>query len=329
MQPILTKKQRRAGERALKRIIDEYDLEVLQVFRNGPRFFVALCQMGVHQVIFKTCFNPLRADPFPNHGLKKEILALRYFSTRPHQQFTGLTPRVFWYGLGSRRWYIREHLVGQPQNVPGSNFIFLESFFTPESIDWFVRFFGQIHRLSRWLPPSLRHVYVSHNLKTNMDLIGWYKLPHLIDFPHITERVRYFLSSHEQLFDNHQRVLTHYEPYASHFFKCDRGTFFVIDWENIDFGTAAHDLSVLWARGALHPYWQHALLKKFYRQTAFKKHFWDLFEIEALLHSINNIDYFLLTSHPAEKRLRPKLLPFFRRMVIRIISGKFQPDSVS
>ena len=325
MEPRLTAKERHDGEQHIKRIITAYQLTVLDVYRNGPRFFVAACQMGDRRVIFKMCFKSPKTDPFPNHGLKKEALLLSYFSQRDPRFFQGRTGRIYAYGLIGRRWYIREQLSGEVQNIKDSNFIFKPSFFTAGTIRWYTTFFGRVHRLSHRFPPHLRRVYTGHNLETNMALIGWYKLPQLIDSPQIIERTQRFLLERSRIFDTNQNALTHYEPYASHFFKHGPNKFFIIDWENVDWGTAAHDLSVLWCRGRLHPAWQKALLRSFYRQTLFKKHFWELFTVEVLLQSINNIDYFILTTNPTEKKYAVKALPFFRKVVLNILAGKFHP----
>ncbi len=325
MDPAVRKKQLSAAKKNKDRIVKRYKLRIAKVNRNGPRFYVAKCWMNHLSVVFKTCLYVNRIDPRTNNGIRREIITLNHFHEHKQTSFHQATPKIHHSNFKGRAWYIREYLDGEPQNIKESNFVFQPSFFKHETADWLVNFFAGMHKFSQRFPAKLKKVYAKHTLATNMELIGWHKIPGFVDFPHAAEQIKYRLIKNEALFDNHQSVLTHYEPYASHFFKYGKNKFYIIDWENVDWGNPAHDISVIWNRAFMHPGWQKYLLNNFKKQTLYKKAFDGLFEVEALLQGISNIDYFMRTTHPAEKPLRKKAVTFYQQNIIKILTGKFDP----
>jgi aminoglycoside phosphotransferase (APT) family kinase protein len=118
-------------------------------------------------------------------------------------------------------------------------------------------------------------------------------------------------------------VLTHYEPYASHFFRHDRTEFYMIDWENVDCGDPAHDISVIWQRAFRHPKWQKTLWHAFRRVTPYPRQFDELFKVEIILQGISNLDYFHRTTIPAERRLKRQAIAFYRRAIHLVLTGQF------
>ncbi len=325
MDPIVRKKQLKAAHEQREMVIKKYRLRLEKVHRNGPRFYVAKCWLGHQPVIFKICLYARQIDPRTNNGMKREVITLNHFHAGRRRLFRLASPQVYYHNLIGRTWYIREYLSGEPQNVQESNFVFQEKFFSRNTADWINKFFLHLHRSSQLFPNKLKSVYARHTLETNMELIGWHKVPGYFNLPHIVERVKYFLYRRERLFDTHQKILTHYEPYASHFFKYDKYNFYIIDWENVDWGNPAHDISVIWNRAFLHPGWQKYLIHRFAQKTLYKKSFKDLFKVEALLQGISNIDYFRRTTHPAEKPIKQKAVKFYQNNIAKILTDKFNP----
>ncbi|MBU0707718.1 aminoglycoside phosphotransferase family protein [Patescibacteria group bacterium] len=311
-----------AAKKTQNDIIKKYNLKLLKIIRNGPRFFVAKCQKGQHTVIFKICLYTDKVDPRTNHGIKREALTLKFFHTHPPELFRQATPKILEHNFAGRTWYIREYLDGEPQNVKDSNFVFTTDFFSKKSADWIANFFHKLHYTSHRFPSKQKAIYAKHTMETNIMLIGWYKVGGYFNFPQAAEKIKYFLFKHESLFDTYQNVLTHYEPYASHFFKYNDDDFYLIDWENVDWGNPAHDISIIWNRAFTRPEWQKFLLKQFMKHISFEKDFKDLFSVELVLQGVSNIDYFNQTRHPAEKPIKKKAIAFYRNNVVKAINGK-------
>jgi hypothetical protein len=307
----------------IRRVIKRYKLEVVSVERNGPRFYVARCRHQDKLVVFKICLFTDRVDPRTNAGLRRETITLNYFHSLRNKFFAESTPGVLYSQSTGRTWYIREYLDGQTQNIQHSNFVFKPEFFAPHSIAWIVKFFGGLQQLSRRLPPKLRPLYAKHTLKTNLELIGWRKVPGLIGSADATERIINFLKPYHKTFDNNQTVITHYEPYASHFFRHGPSGFYMIDWENVDCGTPAHDVSVIWHRAFLHPKWQKDLWREFYKATPYPKQFEELFKVEIVLQCIHNLDYFNRTTIPTERKIKRQAIAFYRRAINLVLAGQF------
>ncbi|MDD5567121.1 MAG: phosphotransferase [Patescibacteria group bacterium] len=319
---LAVKKQQLSLARSSRiKLLAKYKLRLIKVHRNGPRFYVAHCWLGKRPVIFKMCLFAHSLDPRTNEGLKREAVTLKYFHTHKLGLLGQTTPDVAFYGASGRTWYIREHLVGQCQSVRGSNFVFRPSFFTKSTADWLVDFFINLHRASKVLPQSMKGVYARHTLKTNLRLINWPKVPQIIPLPNATDRIKSWFSKQERLFDSNQNVLTHYEPYASHFFYAKQKHFKIIDWENVDWGSPAHDLSIIWNRAFEHPAWQKYLVNKFSKLTSSRRVFKRLFETETILQGLSNIDYFYRTSQPVEKKLKKKAIAFYQKNILEILKG--------
>ncbi|MDP3964436.1 MAG: phosphotransferase [bacterium] len=321
MQPAVRKKQLELARRHKAELIQHYGLRVKKILRNGPRFFVAECDMKHLPVVFKMCLYTKNIDPRTNHGIRREALTLKHFHKNGPTLFRKSTPKVYASGENPRSWYIREYLAGEPQNVKESNFTFKSSFFSKPTADFIVDFFISLHRASQRFPEPLKKNFARHTLQTNVDLIGWDKLEKFIDLPHISAYAKHFLYERERIFDSHQTVLTHYEPYASHFFKVSPKLFYIIDWENVDWGNPAHDISVIWHRSFHHPSWQSYLIKKFHQKTLYRRAFVDLFEVEVIFQSISNLDYFRRTVHPAERPLKKRALHFYQSNIRQVLSG--------
>jgi thiamine kinase-like enzyme len=312
----------------INKIFKANKLQFLKLLRLGPRFFITLCQKNNKKCVFKINLYPRTLSPDTktfNEHLAREIIFLKY--VRKQKKFPFLKnslPKIYNNDINCpRTWYIKNYTEGGFQNINQSNFLFKKSFFNQNNLNWIVKFFTQLHSLSQILPTNFKKIFHYHQLNNYLRLIDFDKIGRLLKSQSKIKKIINFLHEREKIFNQSQLVFTHFEPYASHFIKKNNG-FIIIDWENVGWGNASHDIGVVWLRAYDQKKWRDNLIKNFYRSTFLKKHFWDLFKMELLIQCIANLPYISHTTDPDEQKVRSKIFNFFKSQIDLIITDKFE-----
>ncbi len=90
---------------------------------------------------------------------------------------------------------------------------------------------------------------------------------------------------------DYEQVITQYEPYSCHIFLVGN-KLSLIDWENVGWGHALQDFSVLWMRCFEHPEWQAEYVRLLELYGYFKGNGQLFWESELLIQSFANHKYF-------------------------------------
>lgn len=287
-------KQKKGAKQHIKRILALHNLKIEKVTRNGPRFFVAICQRGKERFIFKTCIYTKSFDHLTNSKFAKEVLFLFFLKDqdKKYHFLNQSTPTIYDGSIRGRTWYLREYIDGQIQNIGSGTVRFKPSFFTDSTQQWILRFYKELARIKpSELPADLADlVKAQSNLKKTIYYIS---LGKKYIFKHFDEKKYKEIISHlrpkEKFYNSARRALAHHEPYAPHFIKRKSGRFVLIDWENLGPSHPVNDISMIWMRCANHPKWQAKLLSEFRKQWPDPRSYNEIWQVKILIQSLFNI----------------------------------------
>lgn len=287
----------RRAHRFINQLIAEYGLKVTNVFEDGPRFFVALVRYKRKRALLKVCFHPKSRDPWTNRKFGKEILFLQYLAQSRHAKARALAPHLYVGGVGPRAWYIREYLDGMFYNINGGNIRYRDAFFTKPNLEAIVASFKDLQSIrSGDLPADFRKLLRRYDTISYLwKLLNpyWGRIGSSLNDRGAKGDLPKILLSRKKIFDASPAVLTHQEPYASHFVR-KSGRLRLIDWENISWSNPVHDYTNLWMRSQKHPAWQAALKEKVRNTTRplLKDTFEDIWETSILIKALFNVSHF-------------------------------------
>jgi thiamine kinase-like enzyme len=309
----------------INEIFAKNKLQFIKMLRLGPRFMIALCQKGKNQCVLKINLyeKTINQDTQThNEHLARELVFLRFIANqKKYPLLRSGVPIIYDYDIKSERtWYLKDYAVGEFQNLHDSNFLFKESFFTTANLDWIVNFFASLHTLSAKLPKEYQKHFHRHQLSDYLNLINGNRIKAILG-DKLKDIYAYF-KKNEAIFNRNQNALTHFEPYPVHFIKNKKGLK-IIDWENIGWGNAAHDLGVIWLRAFDHKTWREQLSQKYYDKSPLKNDWWQLFKIEIIVQALANLPYLKVTTDPDEKKASAKISKFLMEQIDLILNDKF------
>lgn len=267
---------------------------IKKILRVGKRFFVADVRFQGKRALFKTCVYPKSSDPWTNKKFGREILFLQFLAGSRHHAARAFAPRIYRGSTQTRAWYVREYINGTVYNINGGNIRFRPSFFTRANALAILRGFRDLQGIKKGeLPKTLRSRLKRHDqMKTIRALLdpNWKHIARYLHDTRATRDLPAILDSRQRIFDHTPAVLTHQEPYASHFIK-NSGTLRLIDWENIAWANPVHDFTNLWMRSSDHPSWQNMLKRAAQRDTrrALDAHFEDVWETSIFIKALFNV----------------------------------------
>jgi len=309
----------------INQIFDKHQLRLVKILRLGPRFFIALCEKGKTKYVLKINLYEryLNQDTRThNEHLAREASFLKFIQAQ--KDFSLLkngVPKIYDYDLtGQQTWYLKDYTTGNFQNYQQSNFLFKGSFFTQENLNWIIKFFAELHRLSQKLTKKQRGIFHRHQLNDYLKLINGQCIKKI--FGPKLKNIYHFFQKYEKIFNQNQTALTHFEPYPVHFIKT-KESLKIIDWENIGWGNSAHDIAVIWLRAYEKKNWQKILRKKFPLSTPLKNNWEELFKVEIVVQSLANLPYLMGTTDLNEKRVAPKISQFLKEQSDLILANKF------
>lgn len=306
-------------------VIKKHNLHIKKIFRLGPRFFIAMCTKGKKNTFFKICleyWTPATGiKTTPKSEMNEIEILITLNKSKNHTLKTGV-PRIIDSNINEYIWMLRDLIPGKTQNIKGSNFLFTKKFFTSKNIEWLTLFFLGLQNETAHLPSSLKKSIHAHTLLSYEQCIDWKGVLSRHKLGSLVAPMKTSLNACRKIFDCAPKVLTHHEPYASHFIKDSNDKLHLIDWENIGLNNPLHDMSIMWMRGFENIEWQNNLLVHAQKKMLPKKNEFDaIIKAEMLLQSVGNISFFsksILTKE--EKQVKRKIIPYFVRLIKKHIS---------
>jgi hypothetical protein len=296
-----------------------------KVFKNGPRVLVAGGRWQQKETVFKASCGI--ATSKTKQGLQREALFLESSPSylRP------MVPVIYDWGdfLGKSFWYLVEWVrPGNTQNIGESDFLFKNTFFTQEALEWALGLLRGLRRYSLKMPGDLG---LRENVSsTGYDLaayrgllegMGKALLP-----PPVIEQASTRLDEAAGVYDRwNQTTLVHHEFYGSQILASGE-SFKLSDWENLGWGHPLRDFSTLWFRSFLHPTWQAEFLSRFKAELLAEggmteKEFTILLGVEEILQGFGNLSHFKRSALAAEVEIRKKATAFFRRGIMEALEN--------
>lgn len=301
--------------------------KVVEVYRNGPRFYVArLKESTGRELVLKRLLK--MEDEWTKTGFRKELAFLLWAEALAVPDFSRVFPFLLAFeNTKDTVWYATEYLRGEFQNREPSQFLLREDF--PVQVDpaALSRFLLNLQALTGELPDPIRSQLRFSTLREYFDFIEWRKvLPSLRrwnlepNFSMADEMIERFIDSHASIYDRQEKVLTHFEFYGAHLLVTAEGDLKVIDWENIGLSERTHDFTTIYLRAYHFPEWQDDFLYNFRTGLPDGYPFDDLFAVEAVLQSLGNLRFFSETGLGIERAEKEEAIDFFLSVLDRFIS---------
>jgi hypothetical protein len=258
-----------------------------KVFRKGPRVWVVGGELAGRAAVFKTSFG--QEDPtLLDEHLRREALFLK----EAPEYLSLHLPAIYDYGIWEGRfWYLIEWIKpGKPQSLESSDFLMLNTFFTPVNLDWILEVLEGLKRFSQELSPELKKNFAN----TSYELSAYRRLlePQGRKFfeKEAWEKTTDFLDKAEPVYNRfNQTTITHHEFYGSQILSSN-ASYKLCDWENVGWGHPLRDFTNLWIRAFKHSAWQNDFLTEFRAQVGLEEDdFETLFGVEKILQNFGNL----------------------------------------
>lgn len=283
--------------------IGRHDIELVRLFRDGPRYYTALVKASDQQGILKVVLpaNPGRQNPQSVSELSKlvrrEILLLQLFE-RHEADLSGLSPHLLDFGNDEPAWYLREHLDGNAFTHPEAPFVYGPEFFKAIPAAQVASYVASVHLISR-----LDHDMLGLLEETRFDLWSYERLSNWRGIAQVIPALRALVPAIAERFDQaretydfatadlSQAVIAHNELYPDHFFLINR-RLCLIDWENVGLSNRLRDLVSVWQRSFQNPTWQRSLRDAIAAEGVLEGGGMAVWRTEILMQSIANLGYF-------------------------------------
>jgi len=242
------------------------------------------------KAVFKTPFGKdKKHEPtLLDEHLRREAVFLKESPDYLSLHLPALYNSGFWEG---RFWYLIEWInPGKPQSSESSDFLMLDTFFTPGNLEWVLGVLGGLRRFSSELSNDLRADFT----KTAYELSSYRQLlePQGRKFfeKEVWEKITGFLERAEPVYNRlNKTTVTHHEFYGSQILSSN-ASFKLADWENVGWGHPLRDFTNLWIRAFRHPDWQEEFLAGFRARVGLEESdFETLFGVEKILQNFGNL----------------------------------------
>lgn len=304
-------------------ILSQKNLELIEVIRQGQRYFVARVARDGNSYFFKALLPETRAHQVDyeswQRNLTREIVFLNAYNKR---SAVGV-PKVFDYALEPETWYVREDIVGEVQSYGDSDFLFKPTFFSEQSLG-FAQFIYDLQQLTPQMPDLITaqrdDATVITAFHEGIFFYHLYKIAEL-DATYFTQQVfdeiQQFFHAHKIHFFQSQLYLSHSEPYASNIIRREGNGYYLVDWERVEPLDPSHDMAIMWIRAFEHPAWQQLFLKRFLDYFKDETLFWQLFRFNVVRQQLGNIVHFIANTDRAEGEKAAQFLSFARESITK------------
>ena len=259
-----------------------------KAFRQGPRVWVIGGDLDGKPAVFKTAFSENTPPLFDEH-LRREAL---FLEAVPSYLSSNL-PELYKYGdWNGRFWYLVEWVQpGKIQCSESSDFLMLDTFFTPGSSEWVLAVLGGLRRFALELPNALKEELsqTSYEFSSYRQLLEPSGRQFFTD-QRVWKKVTDFLDEAEPVYNRlNKTTITHHEFYGSQILSSN-ASYKICDWENVGWGHPLRDFTNLWIRAFKHPAWQKDFLAGFRTQAGLEESdFETLFGVEKILQNFGNL----------------------------------------
>jgi hypothetical protein len=290
-------------------------LRLLQVHRDGPRFFCAALTDGARRFQLKAVLAEGAEDDganglhTPTAHLRVEMEAVRFLTTHlPEDE--SIAPRFISGGLEPSPWYASECLDGRWLGLEASPFFYdLEALpaTAPASIfDSLVKL--QCLTSEANIPASILDARRARKRDANIHAgVAFLASQSERSLEAVTGAVAEARATKDAL----PLVLCHGEAYPPHLFS-DGGTIKLIDWENARLDDSYVDHAAVWLRAFELPDWQEEYLAFVRRQEGFSRDGWTA---TVFLMALDNYRYLSQDDRMPMPR-RKRAIEFCKRVVI-------------
>lgn len=282
-----------------------------KVYRQGPRYFVGLLETPTgREVVLKTLLQT--KNTWARDALTKEIAFYRWIQDYADGTVSSAFARLLSFeARGRHLWRAQENLSGEFQNREPSQFLLRPGFERRVDPAKLSDFLIHLQRATPHAPPSVKRWFKASPLKEYEHFISWWKAPRALVGESLRRKVGDFLESYRALYDQSEKVLTHFEFYGAHLLVTPQKRIKIIDWENVGLSDRTHDLATLWLRAYHYPRWQDMFLSSFRKDCPEGFPFEKIFAVEAVLQALGNIRFFARTKNPGEVKERSRALDFY------------------
>lgn len=298
-----------------------HQLELVRVFRDGPRYWVGLVRRGEDQLVLKLVLDdtpwvsPGSDQRFrPSDQLRTEIEVVKALGEH-RSKIKGRVTALAGFSIDHEPWMLRQDLGTENVADNDSPLVFRPEFFAGEagrSVLEFIASYqlvttelrGSVERSPHTAQTTLEARMVIANLEQPIEPLAPY-----------AARISDFLAERRDLHDSRRDTLAHTQVFPVHIFVSPQGEVGLIDWENACLSNALHDFMSLWIRGLAHPDWQRGLeLWLAQRQRVRTDDDRELWLVERLLHAVGALNY-AYWSHHESPAVRQRAIDLLTRCI--------------
>ncbi|MDB5178561.1 MAG: hypothetical protein JWN01_504 [Patescibacteria group bacterium] len=273
-----------------ERLAEAGRFEVIKVYRDGPRYWVARVRRDGEDLIVKMVIddsayaNPETGEVFqPSDQLRAETLVGKMLDEL-RDEIKGVVPRIMAFGLDSPGWLLRSALPGHTLAQSNSPFVVRHELFgehiTEAVLDYIEGYQRLTPHVAGFLKPGPLRYIPAQDYREPVELLAPY-----------ARAVWGYLEERFDLYDEHLTCLSHGQAFPPHFYVSE-GRVGMIDWENAALKNRLHDLASVWIRGYAHPAWQEEFLERLKsRGFLVSAVDWELWHTEVLMQSSGNLAY--------------------------------------
>lgn len=277
-------------------------LEPIEVYRNGPRFYVAKVTDGQHTFQIKEVVpGPAELENPEQRGthsyqLKTEIGAVKYLNTSLAED-DRITPNLMITGSNPELYYASEHLSENGWfGTPNSNFFSNQEVLAKTPPEKLFSSIDTLQRLTNGtnIPERLTDPNRAKTYSIDADLVKEF----MQEFKNVNGIEQFTDDELEKIpdkaghaLDNVPLVLCHGEVYPPHIFvDANQKQAKLIDWENARMDSPYVDHASVWVRAFENPEWQANYLELVKNQEGFDVDAWNA---TVFLVAKGNIGYVL------------------------------------
>jgi hypothetical protein len=274
----------------VRNIVEHERLEVGEVIRSGPRYWIGRVRRAGRWMILKVLLdNTIQPSPGggseidPAGAMETEI---RLFLALQRSKRKGAgEPEVVGYELGRQPWLLRALQQGHSLSAGLSPTIFSDELYRPEVTEALVDSLARLQELKSEFKGLIKPVPLKH--MTSKD----YLEPVGLVAPYARDAWA-ALQSEFDYYDDRLDAVTHGQAFPPHIYL-HNGLVSLIDWEDAGMRSKMYDFVTVWLRGFMNEPWKRSFLNTL-RQRGILATQEDerLWQIETLVQSYGMLIYF-------------------------------------
>jgi aminoglycoside phosphotransferase (APT) family kinase protein len=277
-------------------LLARLDLHPVQVYRDGPRFWVAHVRGQDEDYVLKVVIDDTprvvspTSPPFcASDQLRNELAILVNLGAHANR-LVGNMPRVIASSSVSPTWILRTFTAGRPATRDQSPFLYHPRFYEDDYWLPMVDFVLSLQALSEDVAKAMPRLAASTHtlLAQKLEALG------LADPPPplapLADRLAAWFAERQPLHDESRMWLSHGQMYPPHMFITEAGAS-VIDWENTCFSNRLQDMVSIWIRGHDAPGWQDRFYAEIERRGLLAENGSTLWDTEVMLQAAGNLVY--------------------------------------